>query len=292
MRVSDLVLYDTLADSIDTVTSDLNVAQQQLATGKSVMQPSDNPAAFAQAEILQTSASATSNDASLANLVQNSLNMASDSLSQASTVINSAIANANEGANGTVNASQMTDIAQTVQGQLAQLIQSANTNYAGVYLFAGNQTQAAPFSAAGAYAGDAGTNSASFSNGAKIQVTFDGQSIFGNATSGAIGAMTSLVAALNAGNQTAVAATIPQLNAALQQIAGANASIGTSVNNASALATNSTSAVTTINNSINQVAGADVAQVAINVQEDTAEQQALVSLASEIGKMPLINILA
>jgi flagellar hook-associated protein 3 FlgL len=207
-------------------------------------------------------------------------------------VINSAIANANEGANGTVNASQMTDIAQTVQGQLAQLIQSANTNYAGVYLFGGDQTQAAPFSAAGVYAGDANTNSASFSNGAKIQVTFDGQSIFGNPTSGAIGAMTSLVAALNAGNQTAVAATIPQLNAALQQIASANSSIGTSVNNASALATNSTSAVTTINNSINQVAGADVAQVAINVQEDTAEQQALVSLASEIGKMPLINILA
>ncbi|MGO9356782.1 MAG: hypothetical protein ACLP1D_03800 [Xanthobacteraceae bacterium] len=292
MRVSDLVLYDTLADSIDTVASDLNVAQQQLATGKSVMQPSDNPAAFAQAEILQTSASATSNDASMANLVQNSLNEASSSLSQASSVITSAIANATEGANGTVNASDMASLAQAVQGQLAQLIQTANTNYAGVYLFGGNQTQATPFGAAGAYAGDAGSNSASFSSGAKIQVTFDGQSIFGDPTSGAIGAMTSLVAALNAGNQTAVAATIPQLNAALQQIDNANASIGTSVNNASALASDSTSAVTAINNSINQVAGADIAQVAINVQEDTAEQEALVSLASEIGKMPLIDILA
>ncbi len=292
MRVSDLVLYDTLADSIDTVASDLNVAQQQLATGKSVMQPSDNPAAFAQAEILQTSASATSNDASMANLVQNSLNEASSSLSQASSVITSAIANATEGANGTVNASDMASLAQAVQGQLAQLIQTANTNYAGVYLFGGNQTQATPFGAAGAYAGDAGSNSASFSSGAKIQVTFDGQSIFGDPTSGAIGAMTSLVAALNAGNQTAVAATIPQHNAALQQIDNANASIGTSVNNASALASDSTSAVTAINNSINQVAGADIAQVAINVQEDTAEQEALVSLASEIGKMPLIDILA
>ncbi len=292
MSVSDLVLYDSLANSIDTAASNLNVAQQQLATGKQVVEPSDNPAAFAQADLLQASESATSNDGTLAGLVQNSLNVADSALSQASAAITSAIASATEGAGGTVNASQMATIGQTVQGQLAELIQSANTNYAGVYLFAGNQTQAAPFSAAGAYAGDAGSNAAAFSTGASIPVTFDGQSIFGDSSSGAIGAMTSLVTALNSGNQAAVSATLPQLNAALEQIATASASIGSSLNNAAALASNSTSTVTTLDSNINQVAGADIAQVAMNVQEDSSEEQALVSLASELGRIPLVNILA
>lgn len=292
MQVSDLVLYNSLADSIDTAASNLNVAQQQLATGKRVVEPSDDPAAFAQADLLQASASATSNDGNLAGLVQNSLNVASNALSQASTALTSTIASATQGADGTINASQMATIAQTVQGQITELIQSANTNYAGVYLFGGNQTQAAPFSAGGVYAGDAGTNSAVFSTGASIPVTFNGQSIFGDNTSGAIGAMTSLVTALNSGNQAAVAATIPQLNAALEQIANANSSIGTSLNDASAVASNSTSTVTTLNSNINQVAGADIAQVAMNVQADSSEEEALVSLASELGKMPLVNILA
>jgi len=292
MKVSDLVLYNSLADSIDTTASNLNVAQQQLATGKRVVEPSDDPAAFAQADLLQASESATSNDGTRAGLVQNSLNVTDSALSQASTAVTSAIASATQGADGTVNASQMATIAQAVQGQLAQLIQSANTNYAGVYLFGGNQTQAAPFSAAGAYSGDLASNSAAFSDGATIQVTFNGKGIFGDNASGAIGALTSLITALNTGNQANVAAALPQLNAALQQIATARASIGSSLNNAIALAANSTSTVTTLNSNINQVAGADVAQVAMTVQEDSAEEQALVSLASEIGKMPLINILA
>ena len=218
--------------------------------------------------------------------------MADGALAQVSAAITSAIASATQGADGTVNASQMATIAQTVQGQLAELIQSANTNYAGVYLFGGNQTQAAPFSAAGAYAGDAGSNSAAFSSGASIQVTFNGKGIFGDNASGAIGALTSLITALNAGNQAAVAAALPQLNTALQQIATARASSGSSLNYATALAANSTSTVTTLDSNINQVAGADIAKVAMAVQEDSTQEQALVSLASEIGRLPLVNILA
>jgi len=292
MKVSDLVLFNSLTDSISATATKLNLAQQQLATGKRVVEPSDDPAAFAQADLLQASESATSNDGTLAGLVQNSLNVADNALAQASTAVTSAIASATQGADGTVNASQMASIAQTVQGQLAELIQSANTNYAGVYLFGGNQTQAAPFSAAGAYAGNAGTNSAAFSSGASIQTTFDGKSILGDNASGAIGALTSLVTALNSGNQAAVSATLPQLNTALEQIATARASIGTSVNNAAALASNSSSTVTTLDSNINQVAGADIAKVAMTIQEDASEEQALVSVASEIAKLPLINILA
>jgi len=291
MQVSDLSLFNSLANSISTAETNLSVAQQQLATGKRVIEPSDDPAAFAQADLLQMTESATNNDANLATQAQNGLNIASGALTQISNALTSAIASATQGSDSTVNASQMATIAQTVQGQLAEVIQSANTNYNGAYLFGGDQTQAAPFSAAGAYSGDAGTNSAALSNGAKIQLTFDGKSIVGDNTSGAIGALTSLINALNAGNQAAVSATLPQLNAALQQVAAANASIGTSLNNAYTWASNSTSTVTTLDNNINQVAGADVAQVAMNVQEDSVQEQVLVSLASEISKLPLINIL-
>ena len=54
-------------------------------------------------------------------------------------------------------------------------------------MFAGNQVQAAPYDSSGNYAGDSGTNSVTFSNGNQVQTNFDGQSIFGDTSSGLIG---------------------------------------------------------------------------------------------------------
>ncbi len=292
MKVSNLVLYNSLADSIDTANNNVLLAQQQLATGKRVVEPSDDPAAFAQASLLQTESSATSNDASLASLMQSRLTVADGALAQVTTAITSAIASATEGADGTISTTQMATIAQDVQSQLDTVIQGANVNYAGVYLFGGNQTQAAPYSFAGAYAGDSGSNSASFSNGTTVPVTFDGQSVFGDSASGVIGTLTSLVTALTSGNKANVSAALAQLNTDLQQVATVRASIGSSINNANALATGANATITTLAGDINQVAGADLAKTSMVDQEALTQEQALVSFASELAKIPLINILA
>lgn len=292
MKVSDLVLFNSLADSINAANNNIDLAQQQLATGRRVVEPSDDPAAFAQAGLLAATRSATANDASLASLMQSRLSVADGALAQTTTAITTAMASATEGADGTISAVQMATIAQTVQGQLDQVIQSANVGYAGVYLFGGNQTQAAPFSLTGTYVGDAGGNSASFSNGTNIPVTFNGQNIFGDSASGAIGALTSLVTALASGNKANVTTALTQLSTALQQVTDARASIGSSINNASALASGSNATLVSLDDNINQVAGADIAKTAMLVKEAMTQEQALVSFASELDRIPLINILA
>lgn len=292
MKVSDLALFSSLSDSIIAASDNIQLAQQQLATGKRVAQPSDDPAAFAQAGLLQATRSAIANDGTLASLMQSRLNVADGALAQTTTAITTAMASATQGADGTISAAQMATIAKTVQGQLDQVIQSANIDYAGVHLFGGNQTQAAPFSPTGTYAGDTGTNSATFSNGSSFPVTFNGQSIFGDSTSGAIAALTSLITALATGNKANVTTALSQLTAALQQVTDARASIGTSINNASALAAGANATLTSLDDNINQVAGADIAKTAMVVKEATLQQEALVSFASEMERIPLVNIIA
>src|SRR3972149_9041978 len=140
MKVSDLALFSSLRDSIITAADNLEVAQQQLATGKRVAEPSYDPAPFAQASLLAAERSATANDGTLAALMQSRLNVADGALAQTTTAITAAMASAMQGADGTISAAQMATIAKTVQGQLDQIIQSANVAYAGVHLFGGNQT--------------------------------------------------------------------------------------------------------------------------------------------------------
>jgi flagellar hook-associated protein 3 FlgL len=185
----------------------------------------------------------------------------------------------------------MSALGQAVNGLLNQLIGIGNTQYAGAYVFAGDQVLSTPYSASGAYSGDSNSNSAILSGGTSLQLTFNGQAIFGDTTTGAIGTLTALANALNSGNQSAVAATLPQLQTALQQIAMAQSALGTTMNSASAETTNGNNQLTTLSSAISNVSQTDVAQAAVTVNEQLLQEQALVSLGSDLSRIPLINIL-
>jgi flagellin-like hook-associated protein FlgL len=123
-------------------------------------------------------------------------------------------------------------------------------------------------------------------------LTFNGQSIFGDSASGTIGALTALQAALNSGSQAAVAATLTQLQAAVTQIAQVRSGIGATMNNASNETNTGNSNIISLTSSINTATGLDVAKAAASLQELNLQEQALVSLGSDLGKLPLINVLA
>lgn len=291
MTISDLSIYNSLVNQIDQTYQNMQTAQQQLSSGKRVLQPSDDPAAYGEASLLTAAQTAASNDGTLANQVQNQLQMASDSLSQAAAALTAAISNATQGADGTVNTQQMTAIAQSVQGQLNQIIQSANLQVNGASVFAGNQSGGAAYDSSGNYQGDTGSNSAVFSDASKVQLTFDGQTIFGDVSSGAIGALNSLITALNSGDKAGVAAALPELNSALQQVAVFQAGVGASLQQVAQISSDSTTAVTALETAVNNTVGADVTQVAATLSEDTNLAQALVQVASNAARIPQINVL-
>ena len=137
MTVADATLYSSLASALDTTTSQIQLTEQQMATGKSVNHPSDDPTAYAQTELLEQQQSAITNDVALATQAQSQLTTINGALSQASDILNSAIQNATQGADGTINATQMSALGEAVTGLLTQLVGIGNTQYAGAYVFGG-----------------------------------------------------------------------------------------------------------------------------------------------------------
>ncbi len=292
MSISNVTLFGALASSITAVEQKIQQSQQDLATGKQVNQPSDNPTAWEQSSVMTASESAISNDVSLAGRVQTRLSSADSALSQAENAITSAIQTATQGSSGTIGASQMQGLAQSVQGLLSDVLNAANLQELGSYVFGGIQTLTPPYSSVGVYSGATASNSATFSNGTSVQESFNGQAIFGDNTTGAIGALTSLGNALSAGNQSAVAATLPALQSALQQLASARTTVGAGLGTLQTMVTNSNSQLTSLQGAQSNLVDANVAQVAATVQEQMLQQGALVNLATELSKMPLVNVLA
>ena len=292
MSISDVTMFGSLAYSISAVEQNLQQSQTDLATGKDVNQPSDNPSAWEQNTVMTASESAMSNDVSLAGRVQTRLAGADSALSQAENAVNAAIVTATQGSDGSISTSQMQSLAQSAQGMLTEVINAANLQQFGSYIFSGTQTLTQPYSSSGVYAGNTASNSVNFSNGVGVQESFNGQAIFGDNTSGAIGAVTSLVSALSAGNKTAVAAALPALQSALQQLTSARATLGATMNSLQTLVTNTTGEISSLQTAQSNLMDANVAQLSTNVQEQLLQEGALVSLASEFSKIPLVNVLA
>jgi flagellar hook-associated protein 3 FlgL len=292
MTIPDLSLYSNLGFALDTATANLQKTELQLAGGKRVNQPSDDPAAFSRAELLGLQQASVTNDVSLAANLQNKMTTIDGALSNAGNALDAAIQQATQGADGSINAQQMTTLAASAQGLLAQLVQAGNLQYGGAYVFGGTQTLNPPYSQTGVYGGNNSVNTAKLSDGTSIQTTFAGQSILGDNASGAIGALTALVAALQSGDQAAVAATLPQLQTALSQIAQARSTTGVQENFAATASTDGNSNLVTIAGAINDAVGFDIARGAANLQEQSLQIQALVSLGTALAKIPLINILA
>jgi len=291
MPISDLSLFNSMAYALDQTTGHIQDIQQSLATGKQVIEPSDNLVNYGQAQLLGARASAVANDINTGQQVQGVLTTADNALAEVGNWLNSAMAVATEAADGSVSTAQMTTLAGQVQSMLQQVIGAGDTEYSGSYMFGGSQTATPPFDANGNYAGDNGSNFATFSDGTKIQNTFDGSAILGDANNGVIGALTALRNALQAGDKVATAATLSQIQAATQSVATARGNIGVNEQALSNFLTNANTESTTLQTSISNLTDVDVAQAALDQQQALLQEQALISMASGLGKIPLVNIL-
>ncbi|MGD0481746.1 MAG: flagellar hook-associated protein FlgL [Terracidiphilus sp.] len=223
MRVNPNMVPDILADLQQSQTT-LNTALQEVATGKSVNVPSDNPAASA--DMVQNTIETanvdqyTQNVSTMSSMVQT----ADSSLGSVVTSLTQAISLGTEGANGTNNTSDLQAIATQVQGILQSVVAQANTSYQGTYLFGGTETSTAPYTASSSspsgytYNGNSDVNSVAVGDDMNVQVNLPGSQIFSSASADVLGSLSSLVTALQSGNATTIGTATTAVNAALSNV--------------------------------------------------------------------------
>ncbi len=207
---------------IDQSQTALNTALQQVATGKSVSQPSDNP--VASAEMVQNSIQTadvdqyTQNISSLLSTVQS----AGSALSSVAAQLTQAVSLGTEGANGTNSASDLQSLATEVQSILSNVVGLANTSVAGNYLFGGTVTNQPPYTADSssstgyAYNGNNDSNSVAVGENLNVQTNLPGSQIFSGSTNSVLGALSGLLSALQSGNSSSIASATTSVTSAHQ----------------------------------------------------------------------------
>ncbi|HXX20293.1 MAG TPA: flagellar hook-associated protein FlgL [Candidatus Acidoferrum sp.] len=291
IRVNPDILPDLVA-SIEQAQQEAQTATQQMATGRSVNNLSDNPAAAA--ALVGNDALTSENDQYLTNLtdLQGKFQAADSALNSAVQLMTTAISVGTEGANGTLSSADRQAIAQQVQGLQQQMLALANTSYEGTYIFSGTNVTTQPFaqsstSSSGVqYNGNDGVTTVQIGEGQSMQTNVGGDQIFTNANGNVFQALNDLANALNSG------AGIDAANTEVQQAFSKLTTQRVFYGNALSQVQNSQNYLNQeqvdLSTQQNQLVGANMTQVVANESQAQTAEQAALSATAQILSLPTL----
>lgn len=288
-------LYDTIIAGLNINNRDTQIAQNELATGRRVNAPSDDPAATAVAIGIhgQTSQNDqfTQNISNLSGLLQT----ADSTMSSVITVLNQAISLGTQAGDGTLDATDRTTISTQIQAVTQQMLSLANTTYQGNYIFAGNNSgQPAyvqdPTSPTGVtYQGNSGVNQIEISQGTDIATNVPGSQIFSNSSNDVFAALNNLAQAAQSGN--GVQAAVAQLSSAFDYVNSQRSFYGSQLSQLNNVNNYLTNNKVQLASQENTAIGIDLAQATVDVQNALTNRSAILAAGAKIQNVSLLDYL-
>jgi flagellar hook-associated protein 3 FlgL len=181
-RVSNMMASQRLLGQLQSDQVDLQQLEEQIATGRRIVLPSEDPTASIQAVSLQRLLQRKVQIQTNIQTNQSYLSATDTALSNVSDLLSNVRATALSVTGTVASDAQRQTAAQQVDSALSQLVDLGNQNFAGRYLFAGSQAGAAPFQNQGsyvAYSGNAGALSSFSDIGQVFQTNASGADAFG-----------------------------------------------------------------------------------------------------------------
>jgi len=283
-------------DNLERTQLQMQQSQAQVSSGLRVQQPSDDPGSIA--EIIQLQGDLTQNQQIQNNLtsVSSQLSAADSALQTAVQAVENATSLGTQGASTTTSADERTNLAQQVAGILQTLVSISNTEFNGRYIFSGDlDTQPS-------YQLDAtqpegvqqlisptntqmvvGADGTSFSVSRTAQQIFDAQDANGNPTTGNVfNAVNSLLVALQNNDTNGITQAVLSLQSADQYLNDQLSFYGQAENNASSATTLAQKFQLQDTSSLSQLQDADVATIAVQLNQEQLQNQAALSAESQL----------
>jgi len=298
MRV-DPNYISNLAAALNQSTGQENTLTSELSSGLRVASLSDGPVAVAQSTLLGSSIAKDDTFVQTASNESSRMQVTDSTLGEVVTQITSALSTAVSGNNGTLNASDLASVAQTLSGIRDQVLSLANTSYQGQYLFGGSQGSAPPFTldtsttpATAIYNGDANVQYIATPSGQQIQVNLPGSAVFGAAGSGVLGALNQLISDFSSGATTAsLTADTGALTTALGQLSSQRSTLDSALSRLQATSTYAQTEESQLKVAQSNLVSADPAAVATQLSQAEVQHQALLSVMNALGSSNLFSLM-
>lgn len=311
-RTSTLQTLSSLSGYIQESSSKYNKLSEEASSGRKVTTLSDEPASTKTLMDINTQLDQLSGYLDTMKTTQTELDTVDSSLSSLTTIIQKATDLATEAANGTYNPSDLKNIQNQITEITKSVVDIANTQYDGNYIYAGAATAQKPYTitydtTTGAINGItySGTPSSgnyqryvTISDGVSVPINTSGDQIFGSYSStdptkcsGLLNTLMTLNTALGTNNKTAISSTLTGLDTALNNITAVQTKSAAISNRFELTQSNIDSTTTTLKSYRSDLRDADLSEVMSDLAVQQTALQASYKIFETVNGMSLLDYL-
>jgi flagellar hook-associated protein 3 FlgL len=309
-RVTNGMVRTTILSDLNRISDQLTRTQLRASSGKQLTKPSDDPYGTARALALQSNVAATQQFQKNVSDGTGWMNATEQAFGSMTQYVHRAQDLLVQGANGTLDATSRTALADEIDQIIAGLKQDANTKYGTSYLFAGSKTDTQPYpdmvDADGVddvYRGDLGGSDPTqvgvvrqIGPGVSLTINTVAGDILGSGQAVGDGKLLNTLRDisdhLRSGDNAALSgADQDHLQAGLDTLLEARAANGAKTNRLDAAAARLEQLEGTVTEQLSDTTDADFAQTMIDLSSQTAAYQAALRSGANIVQSSLMDFL-
>lgn len=283
----------------------LSTLQEQVSSGLNVNEPGDNPLATSQLLGLQNQLDAGTQQTANITTATTTLNLASTALGGMTSLlqqVQSVAASVSSGANSASNVASATSSLSNLKSQLIDL---ANTQSGGQYIF-GGFSGSAPFDAAGNFTGTADSTNVDVGSGLTVATNVSGGNLLlggtppaavgsgttaGSSPVNIIGSINALITAISTNSSSGISDGLANLDAATSQVATAQSDVAGRLTRLTNLQTMITSNQTTLQDAYSNLQSVNLTTAGVALSQQTTAFSAALDATSKLTQLSLLNYL-
>jgi flagellar hook-associated protein 3 FlgL len=298
-RITSSMQDNQILANINNDLAALDNTQNEISSGLTIQQPSDNPYGAALVLQLQGQISQMNGYSSNVNDGTAWTNIATASLQSIQQMAQRVSELVVESENGTMSQQDLNDTAAEVDQLTDQIKQEADAQYNGQYVFAGTATGTMPYQAGAndAYQGNTGSVLRQIGPGtvSTVQVNSNLSSVLGSgpaaADGGLLDTLRTISQDLTSGNRAGLGNDLTNINANVQSLEQLQSVLGATQDRLQMASTRITSTMTTDQTQLGNTEDVDMAQAALQFSTEQAGYSAALQSGAAVTQQSLMNFL-
>lgn len=290
MRITQTMLVRNTMQRVNQNKSTLNDLNRAMATGRRVIESSDDPVNFSKAARFKTAIKQSEQFIRNINDANGWTDVTAAALDQIISLIADAKETALRGADGLTSAEMRASLAQTIDGKIEEVITIANSRHAGKNLFGGTETKRTDlFSISGdivTYHGNDEDITRRISENLNIAINTNGQQLI---DSGIFQAFVDLRNALNNDDVPGIQNSIDAIAVVEENVLTLSTTTGSVMNNLSLAENRLDSVILELKTQVSRSEDADIAETIVKYEAEELAYQAAMQSASRMLNMNILN---
>jgi flagellar hook-associated protein 3 FlgL len=285
-RMTSRLAMSNLQNNIEK----LNKIQSQISSMKLIQKPSDSPVGMVSAMHYRSDMGRNDQVSRNINDGLSWLNLAGDTLGSVFTQLQKVRDLTIQGANATADATAREAIATEIDNIKSTIVGLANTKNLDRPIFAGTATGNIAYDAAGNYVGKTAVIERSIAPGVRMQVTVNGDEVFGPAGNDVFTMLTKLAADMRT-NPSQLSTDTASLDSRISGVQNSIASIGARSNRLETMKDRNSMDGLTLKQSLSQVEDVDLAQATMELSLQQVAYQAALQTTAKVIQPSLVDFL-